>query len=206
MTRRRLDPAVRREQILSVALRAFAARPYDEVQVDEIAREAEASRALVNHYFGDKRGLFLAVAREIVARTPRAVRTDLGDLPTAQMVEANVDSWLDLLERSRESALIFLGSGPIGDPDLEALQDELRDRVARRMLANHLGTEELPPEALLAMRAVVGLVERALRDWLTGRAVSREQTRALIVAGILAIVERVLPDVLAAGDGRPGTG
>jgi AcrR family transcriptional regulator len=68
--RRRLEAEVRRKEILRAASRAFASRPYDAVHIDAIARDAGASWALINHYFGDKRGLFLAVAREIVARTP----------------------------------------------------------------------------------------------------------------------------------------
>src|SRR5215212_3919805 len=75
--RRRLDPEVRRNEILKAATRAFATRPYDDVHIDAIARDAGASRALINHYFKDKRRLYVAVARKIVARTPSVVRTDL---------------------------------------------------------------------------------------------------------------------------------
>src|SRR5215204_48528 len=167
--RRRLDPEVRRSEILRAATRAFATRPYDNVHVDAIARDADASRALINHYFGDKRGLFLAVAREIVARTPSVVRADL-DLTVEDMVAANTDAWLDLIEANRETFLMFLGAGPIGrDPELEALQDELRDHMSDRILANHLGTTDIPPAAHLAMRAATGLMERAARDWVTGK-------------------------------------
>jgi len=194
--RRRLDPGIRREEILKAATRAFATRPYDDVHIEAIARDADASRALINHYFGDKRGLFLAVARKIVARTPSVVRTDL-DLSVEDMVAANTDAWLDLLDASRETSLMFLGAGPISrDPDLEALQDELRDRMADRILANHLGTTDIPPAAQLTMRAATGLMERAARDWATGRGTTRDQTHTIIVQGILAVVRHVLPAVL----------
>jgi AcrR family transcriptional regulator len=198
--RRRLQPDVRKAEILRAALRAFASRPYDDVHIDAVARDAGASRALINHYFGDKRGLFLAVAREIVARTPALVRTDL-DLGVEEMVAANTDTWLDLVEANRETSLIFLGAGPIGlDRDLAALQDELRDRVADRILVNHLGTSDVPPAARQAMRAATGMMELALRDWALGRGVTREQTRTIVVESILAVVRHVLPAVLAAED------
>jgi AcrR family transcriptional regulator len=201
--RRRLEPEVRRAEILKAAMRAFAKQPYDEVHIDAVAREAEASRALVNHYFGDKRGLFLAVAKEIVARTPSTVRTDL-DLSVEDIVAANTDAWLDLIETNRETALMFLGAGPIGrDRALEALQDELRDRVVDRILENHLGPGDVPPAARLTMRAATGLMELALRDWAMGRGLTREQTRTLVIEGILAAVRHVVPAVLAAGD-SPG--
>lgn len=200
--RRRLDPDERRKEILQAAARAFSSRPYDEVQVDEVAREADASRALVNHYFGDKRGLFLAVARTIVDRFPTRVPSDLTDLAPAEMVAANTAAWLDAVEAASETFLAFAGAGgPIGrDAELEALQDEFRDRVATRMLANHLGTTEIPPTALFTMRATIGLIERAAIDWIAGKGPTRAQTHTLIVTAILATVREILPAVEAAED------
>lgn len=197
--RRRLEPEERKKEILSVAARAFSRRPYDEVHVNEIAREAGASRALLNHYFGDKRGLFLAVARTVAERIPAIVRTDLTDLGVEEMVDANTAAWLDAVEAGSATFLAFAGSGPIGrDPELEALQDELRDRIATRMLTNHLGTTEIPPAALFTMRAALGMIERAVVDWITGRGGTRAQTHALIASIILATIRDVLPAVEAA--------
>lgn len=196
--RRRLIPEERRKEILDVAARAFSAQPYEQVHVDAIAREAGASRALVNHYFGDKRGLFLAVARTIVERVPATVRTDLTDLDPEQMVEANTAAWLDAVESGNATFIAFAGGGPIGrDPELEALQDELRDRIARRMLSNHLGTTEIPGPALFTMRAALGMMERAIVDWINGRA-SRSETHVVIAKGVLTTVREVLPAVEAA--------
>jgi AcrR family transcriptional regulator len=195
--RRRLPPDVRRQEILRVALRAFRSHSYDDVQIDAVAREAGASRALINHYFGDKRGLYLAVARDVAARMPEMVRTDL-DLGVEEMVAANTDAWLDLIEANPKTSLMFLGAGPFGDEELAALQDEIRDGVARRILVNHLGTTDIPPAAQLTMRAGVGMMEVALRDWATGRGGTRAQTRTIIIQGILAVVRQVLPPVLAA--------
>ncbi|MFN8202961.1 MAG: TetR/AcrR family transcriptional regulator [Solirubrobacteraceae bacterium] len=198
--RRRLDPEVRRGEILRAAAAAFATRPYDQVQLDAIARDAGSSRGLINHYFGDKRGLFIAVAQRVVERVPTVVRTDL-DGSVEQMVDANTDAWLTLIESNREASLLFLGAGALsGDPELDRLQDDLRDRVVERILRNHLGDGEIPLAARLTMRATTGLIERALRDWATGRGGSRAQTHALVSQSILAVVRHVLPAVVAAGD------
>ncbi|HZE15444.1 MAG TPA: helix-turn-helix domain-containing protein [Mycobacterium sp.] len=195
--RRRVDPEIRRQEILAAARRVFATRPYEQVSLEEIAREAGASRPLVSHYFGDKRGVFLAVARETVARAPHTVRTDLG-LSVEAMVDANTTAWLDAVAANPESSLLLLGSGPPGrDPELEALLDELRDRLAERILINHLGTTEIPPAALMTMRAATGLMEVTVRDWLLGKGPTRQQTHTIIAQGILAIVRHVLPTVLA---------
>ncbi len=196
--RRRLQPEERRSEILAAATRAFASQRFADVQVDAIAREAGASRGLINHYFGDKRGLFVAVAREILTRATTVVRTDL-DLDGEQMIARNTGALLDLLDANRDLTLIFLGSGAVGrDDELEALVDELRDRLAERMLRNHLGPGPIPASARRAMRAATGMLELAIRDWLAGRGGTREQTHDLIVASIGAVVERVLPAVVAA--------
>lgn len=201
-TRRRLSPEERKREILRVAAREFSAKPYDDVRVDAIAERAGASRTLVHHYFGDKRGLFLAVARDVVEHTPRVVRPPSGRSPE-EMVQANTRAWMDLLAAHPESATIFLGAGQLSqDPELERLQDELRDRLARRMLHNHLGDVELDPEAVLTMRAATGFMQQAARDWLAGRA-SREFTESLIVTAILAIVRQVLPEAAPRQAGLP---
>jgi len=185
---------------MRAAEHAFTTRPYEEVRLEQVAHDAGASRALVSHYFGDKRGLFLAVVQDFVARAPATVRLDL-DLSVEDMVMANTNAWLDLVLANREAAMMLLGAGPLGpDPELEALQDELRDRLAARILINHLGTTDLPPAARLTMRAATGLIERALRDWILGKGATREQTHTIISQSILAVVRDVLPAVLALDD------
>ena len=58
-----MDPAERRELILSAARRAFASRPYEEVSLADVAQEAQASEALVHKYFAGKAGLYAQVLR-----------------------------------------------------------------------------------------------------------------------------------------------
>ena len=71
-----MDPAERRELILSAASRAFASRPYEEVSLAEIAEEAQASEALVHKYFVGKAGIYAQVLQgavdELADRTRRA--------------------------------------------------------------------------------------------------------------------------------------
>jgi AcrR family transcriptional regulator len=55
--RRRLATEERRAEILDAALRTLAVRDVAAVSVEELAREAGASAALVYHYFGGKAGL-----------------------------------------------------------------------------------------------------------------------------------------------------
>ena len=57
MTRRRLEPQQRREQLLDTAAAMFAETPYEDVYVEDIATRAGVSRALLYHHFPSKRDL-----------------------------------------------------------------------------------------------------------------------------------------------------
>jgi AcrR family transcriptional regulator len=60
--------AARQEQIVRVAMRHFAERGYDDVRIEEIAREADVAKGAVFGYFDSKAGLFLA-AYQAAARS-----------------------------------------------------------------------------------------------------------------------------------------
>ena len=81
VTRRRLSPEDRRAELLSLGAEVFGKRPYDEVRIDEIAERAGVSRALMYHYFPDKRAFFAAVVRDEADRLYEAT----SDLAPADM-------------------------------------------------------------------------------------------------------------------------
>lgn len=196
MARTRLDPDLRREHILEVAGAVFAARPYAEVSLGDVAEAAGVSRSLVSHYFANKRGLFIEVMRSFAAAAPEAVRTDRS-LPVERMVEANVESWLDLAEAHRETAIAMAGIGALGrDPELQVLVEEIREQVVDRMLLNHVGTTDVPREMRIALRAYTGLYEVAVSEWLHAGRMSREEVRILITRGLFAILNDVVPALL----------
>jgi AcrR family transcriptional regulator len=74
-SRRRLSPDDRRNELLALGAEVFGQRPYDEVRIDEIAERAGVSRALMYHYFPDKRTFFAAVVRAEGERLFEATNT-----------------------------------------------------------------------------------------------------------------------------------
>ncbi len=195
--RTRLDPDARRDHILEVAGAAFATRPYAEVSLGDVAGDAGVSRSLVSHYFGSKRGLFVEVMRAFAAAAPEAVRTDRS-LPVDQMVAANVEAWLEFAEQHRETAIAMSGIGALGrDPELQTLVEEIREQVVDRMLINHVGTTDVPRELRIALRAYTGLYEVAVSEWLYAGRMTRAEVRILITRGLFAILEDVVPALLA---------
>ncbi len=195
--RRRLSPEERQGEILRAAVRAFGRQSYEDVHLDAIAADVGVSRTLVNHYFGDKAGLFAAVLRFLVERTPPVGRAEFKG-SVEEMVATNTAAWLDFAATTPPTFRTFIGGGPVGDdPELGRLRFELRDRVARGMLANHLETTDPPAVAVAVMRAEVAFIEQATEDWLTGRGGTREETQELIVRSILATVREVVPAAIA---------
>lgn len=100
-----MDPAERRELILSAASRAFASRPYEEVSLAEIAEEAQASEALVHKYFANKAGTYAQVlqraADELAERTRRAADALPAASSARDRVRASILTYLDFIaERS----------------------------------------------------------------------------------------------------------
>lgn len=66
--RRKEEKAQRRESILDAAEQVWARRGFEAATMDDVARAARVSRALVYVYFGDKRELHLAICqRALVA-------------------------------------------------------------------------------------------------------------------------------------------
>ena len=100
-----MDPAERRELILSAARRAFASRPYEEVSLADVAQEAQASEALVHKYFAGKAGLYAQVLRhaadELAERTRRAAHAQPAGASAPDPVRTTVLPDLDFIaERS----------------------------------------------------------------------------------------------------------
>ena len=99
-TRTRLAPGVRREQILAAARDVFVANDYANASMEAVARRAGVTTGLVNHYFGTKRELYLAVVEDLAASLPEMVDTNLPDLPIEELVARNMKRFLAAARRS----------------------------------------------------------------------------------------------------------
>ena len=137
--RRRLSPEDRRNELLALGAEVFGQRPYDEVRIDEIAERAGVSRALMYHYFPDKRAFFAAVVRAETERLFEATNTppQLGQTLFAQ-VRGGVLAYLRYDEEHPNAAwAAYMGMGR-SDPVLRGIDDIDNDRQADRLLGRIL--------------------------------------------------------------------
>lgn len=190
----RLEADERRDLILAAARRVFVRTNPQDASTAEIAREAGVTRGLVHHYFGTKRGLYLAVVADLAAALPELVHTDLTGRPIDDVVEVNLVSWLDSIERDHELWMALLGAGTVGhDPEVDAILSDARDQAIERMAANQAQGAEPTEELRLILRVFMGAVEAAAREWAMHGRASREQVHVLLKGTVLAMVGTVLP-------------
>src|SRR5215211_7127684 len=98
----RLDNDQRRAQLLALAKRAFSEQSYDEVSIDDLAREAKISKGLLYHYFPTKRDLYVAGLTEIANDLVAAITAVPQDAAPADRVRLGLDAYLaHVMEHSR---------------------------------------------------------------------------------------------------------
>jgi AcrR family transcriptional regulator len=191
---RRLEPDARREQILECATRLFGERPYAAVSTTDIAREAGVARGLLNHYFGTKRDLYLAVVRKLVL-LPEIDDVEVQTGPLKTRVQRSVDWFLDVVSVHAKAFVAVTGAEGVGDdPEIERILAEADDRAAGKVLQ----TVGLAPDVdghRAVIRAYGGLVKAAVREWVRGETLTREQVHLLLSQALITIVRDVLPEM-----------
>ena len=133
--RRRLSPEDRRSELLALGAEVFGQRPYDEVRIDEIAERAGVSRALMYHYFPDKRAFFAAIVRAEGERLFEATSTfSQPGLSVFEQLRAGVLAYLRYDEAHPHGAWAnYMGMGR-ADPVLRGFDDVDNDRQANRII------------------------------------------------------------------------
>lgn len=159
--RTRLDPEIRREQIVDAAERVFLARDPAEVTFEEIAEAAGVSRGLVYNYFGDKQGLVAAVyvrgMERLDARLAGAVEgiDDLGEERLRRLVRAYI---VFARDSARGFSSLVGSNAALSHPDAKKARRERVGRLAERWFS---GTT-----AVVLANGVVGLLEGVALGWL----------------------------------------
>jgi AcrR family transcriptional regulator len=182
--RKRRDPAVadrkaaRREELLEAAIRVIREQGPG-VSMGAIAAEAHCTKPILYRHFGDKSGLYQAVADRYVSLLLEELAAPFEqDLHTRQLVAAAVDAYLRFIERETQ-IYKFLWHRMV--PELPRLQVSLIDfqagvaRELTRLLRGRLkpagvDTGGADPWA----HALVGMATAVGEWWLEEGSMSRE--------------------------------
>ncbi|AEI64203.1 putative transcriptional regulator [Corallococcus macrosporus] len=189
-----MEPDARREQILECAMRLFGERPYAEVSTTDIAREAGVARGLLNHYFGQKRDLYLKVVKRML-RMPGLEEKVSATGTLRQRVERSVEWYLDTVAAHGKTYVAITGAGSIADPEVERILAQADDVAAAKTL-EFLGLKvEVGSDARhrAMMRSYGGMVKSTIREWIRGGTLSREDAHLLLSESLITIIRDVFP-------------
>ena len=175
----RLDPAQRREQILDAAAGLFASRGFDDVSIEDIAREADVTRGLVHHYFGGRKDVYVALIERIGAVREQELRAPIGRSARARVADS-VSRWLDWTEQNRTIWLAAMAPGEhVSDDEVRRVVADLVRRAVVLLVALHSDIAHDSPRLRYALECWTGLNRAATWRWLRGEA-ERETTQELL--------------------------
>ena len=187
MTRTRLTAEERRRQLVDVGASLFAAKPYDDVSMEEIAETGQISRALLYRHFPTKRDLFAAIYRQ--AADGLLSKTELDtSRPIAEQIAAGLDAHIDYFAANRNTVLAAnrtLAGDPVIQSIIEAELDELRRRVID---VSGVDAEHRQMLSSVVMSWLV-FVRVLTVEWLTDEAFSREQLRDAALGALLGALQ-----------------
>jgi AcrR family transcriptional regulator len=182
-----MDLDVRRAQLLDLGRDLFGQRPYDEIGIDEIARAGGISKGLLYHYFGSKRGFYVATLEE-AARQLLAATLEDPALPPPERAQRSLDTYLDFVSQNAPAFRALLRGGIGTDAEVAAVVDGVRNEFLRRFVTN-LGLAESPrPVFDLAARSWIGLVEAASLEWVEKGAVERATLKAFLLETLTQVL------------------
>lgn len=191
----RLENDERRAQLLALGREAFSTFSYDEVSIDELAKQAKLSKGLFYYYFPTKRDLYIAglreTASELVGKLTKGVQTEMSPRERAL---AGVDAYLSHVE-SHGSGFVALMRGGIGsDPQVAEVLESVRAGILDEFMQGAPISQFLKsrPLARIGIRSWIGMVEAASIEWLAAKEPAREVVRDLLVDMLFAALTKIL--------------
>lgn len=180
--------AVRRQELLDAADRAIR-RSGPDVSMEEIAAEAATAKPVLYRYFGDKGGLYQALAERYVQLVMTAVRDALVAKESADprdRLEAAIGAYLELVDSSTDVYRFLMHRAVTERAEAHAtvadfirgLGGELAAVLAEDLRSRGLDAHAAEPWA----RGIVGMVQVAGDWWLEQRSMTRERLVDHLVA------------------------
>jgi AcrR family transcriptional regulator len=186
----RVPAPERRELILGAALDAFADDGYHETSLDQVARRAGVSKALIYEHFRSKGDLYGELLETYVHELLDRVRSaalSVEEGPELKLI-AGVEGFLEFVDERRDAWRMLIRNR--ASDDVADLFERLHEEVAGVIAA--LMAEDMPssalPEAVDSERAVEATAVQllggltAIANWWDGhRDVERETVLAMVM-------------------------
>ena len=184
-----MSAADRRQAILDAALDAFADSGFHETSLDDVARRAGISKALIYEHFDSKQDLFDALLETYVGELMERVMASVATASNAEeRLQAGLDGFLSFVEERRGAWRLLIRHS--ADAGITATFERLFDEIAEAIGA--LMAQEVPatasPEGIEFDMAVAAIARqllgsiRAIADWWDeNREITREQILVMVM-------------------------
>lgn len=193
MPRQRLTPDQRRAQLLDVAATLFAAQPYEDVTMEEIAERAGVSRALLYRHFPGKRELFAALYAQVAGQLLASTRVDPAETFTEQLTEG-LDAHIAYFAENRHTVLAA-NRALAGDLVIQTIITDELDALREKLLG------ALPVTGSRERAAVSGVLKSWLvfvqvlcLDWLVEETCTREELRDVCIGAVVGALRPLLAE------------
>ena len=188
----------RREQLIAISRRLFAAKGFESVSVEEIAAKADVSKPVVYEHFGGKEGLYavivdremndllLAISEALnpTDDTPMNARILLerAALALFDYIEADPDGFRILVRdaptmRETDSHSIVVQHSPSFASVISDIAAHVQDLLAAQFKAHKINTKLAP----MYSQRLVGMVALTGQWWLDERKPKKDEVVANVV-------------------------
>lgn len=187
--RERLPVDERRAQLLEFGVDFFSRHAFDEMSIDEVAVRAGVSKGLLYHYFGSKRGFYVATIKEVARRVEEAIRPS--DAPFEQALEESVRRFVVFVGNNAAMYRSLVRGGVGWDREVSDVIEAVRLAGVAYVLSK-LGLDEPPPSLRIAIYGWVGFAETACLEWSERRQIEEADMVAMLTDTLLGLLSRHL--------------
>jgi AcrR family transcriptional regulator len=174
VTGRRLEPQLRREQLLDIGAAMFAEKPYEDVGMDDIAARAAVSRATLYHYYPSKRDLYVAIFKRARNRLLARVANPDPQLPFAVKLATGLEAYIQYLADHPFEAVAINRCALSDDPAIQAIITEELNVVGRRLIDKLVAEGGLRDVTEIAVEGWLAFVRVASVKWVQSQKISRD--------------------------------
>jgi AcrR family transcriptional regulator len=181
---KRLGVDERRRQLLDAGTGLFAEQAYEEISMNDVARAAGVSKALLYHYFASKTELFKAAVAHSAAELEAAIEPSGDGTPVEQLTQS-LERYLEWIE-THARAWSKLMQSAAALPEARELIEGFRQRTMQIVLAQLTGARKPRPVLRAAITGWLGYMDAVILDWAKTKDIPREQLRDLLLAAFAA--------------------
>lgn len=161
----RLPAALRRRQLLDVALDVFASRGFHATSMNEVADAAGVTKPVLYQHFGSKRDLYQHLLEDVGAQLQAAILEGVaGAASPHRQVEAGFLAYFRFVDANRNAFNLLFGGGARRDIEFADAVRRVETTIAEAVA--ELIEAPIPADhRRILAHGIVGLAEGTSRHW-----------------------------------------